>query len=577
MLTHLRRIAESTGTTGHFRRFLLLTVLSALSQALIVLMLFPVLRAVFTGRWSEAGWWVLAMALTTTAVWLIDRLAATSGLELGIAIMRAIEIHGPRAVRALPVEELRGRRLQRLRTTLANTGANATSSVVLILTPLIVAVIHPLVLALGLAVTVSWILGLTALLVAVLLGAAFILHLRTELAAETTYDRAVGELDDRLFEFAWLQPTLRTAGRTADAVELVEHEITAARSATMRLLTWQIPGELAFRVALQAGLLVLAAVTWFSYSTGAIDGVTAAAMIVVLLRVVEQFTAVSQLTVPVLASIRGLAEVRELVDLAAVAPAPQQPTDGPVLVETTGLAAGIIGDAEFTLAPGTVTVIVGRSGSGKTTLLKTLAGLRAPQAGEIRVNGRATTEVDRQALSAVVLQDTQLNDGTIAENILVAADTHTRGQLPAIVGEARLGETLERLSAGQETTVGELGSALSGGERQRVGIARALAKKAPLLLIDEATSALDAVNEAELVDTLGRVRERATTVIVSHRPAVLRIADQVLVMADGVIVEQGSPEELAAAGGEFADFLAAWGQALRDSAAPDQEVRRPRP
>ena len=202
--------------------------------------------------------------------------------------------------------------------------------------------------------------------------------------------------------------------------------------------------------------------------------------------------------------------------------------------------------------------MVGRSGSGKTTLLRTLAGLTPATAGTISLDGHAATEADLLGNATVVFQQTALSDGTIRENLLAVNPALGQAGLERIADTAQLPPVLQHASNGWDTPVGELGAQLSGGERQRVGIARALAKPAHLLLVDEATSALDAHNEQAIVESINRIRHDYTTVLVSHRPAMLRIADAVIVMADGRIAEQGSPSQLEASGGQYARLLSEW-------------------
>ena len=140
----------------------------------------------------------------------------------------------------------------------------------------------------------------------------------------------------------------------------------------------------------------------------------------------------------------------------------------------------------------------------------------------------------------MVFQDTVLADASLRDNLLAVNPNLTRTDLDRIAEAAMLTPILKQAPAGWDTPVGELGGQLSGGERQRVGIARALAKKAPLLLIDEATSALDVRNEHAIVDSIKQIRHNHTTVVVTHRPAMLELADVVIVMREGRIIEQGT-------------------------------------
>lgn len=164
-----------------------------------------------------------------------------------------------------------------------------------------------------------------------------------------------------------------------------------------------------------------------------------------------------------------------------------------------------------------------------------------------------TAEAHRDAVS-VVFQHPYLFEGTLRENVLVGDPGATPAQVAAAESLARVDEITARLPEGDAADVGEAGAKLSGGERQRVSIARALLKPAPVLLVDEATSALDPENERAVVDALTRDPLPRTRVIVAHRLSSIRTADRVLFLEDGAIAEDGTVEELLAAGGRFAAF-----------------------
>ena len=211
----------------------------------------------------------------------------------------------------------------------------------------------------------------------------------------------------------------------------------------------------------------------------------------------------------------------------------------------------------FTLEPGSTTAVVGPSGSGKTTVLFLIAGLRRPDHGQILVGGVDVADLGlqaRRALVSVVFQHPYLFDGTIRENIRVADPDAADDAIDNAVRLARVHQISHRLPDGDQSRVGEAGAALSGGERQRVSIARALLKPSGIPAVDEATSALDTENEASVIDAIRDDPQDRTRVMIAHRLDAIRIADHVLFLENGAIVEQGTIDDLNALGGRFADF-----------------------
>jgi ATP-binding cassette subfamily B protein IrtB len=290
----------------------------------------------------------------------------------------------------------------------------------------------------------------------------------------------------------------------------------------------------------------------------------AIALIVVIARYLEPFTTLSELA-PALESTRATLERIRTVLTAPLIDAGTQTLRGQssaARIEFDDVTFGyhgapVIDRVSFCLQPGTTTAIVGPSGSGKSTILALIAGLHQPTRGRVLVDGLDAVTLDaetRRAASSVVFQHPYLFHGTIRENVLVGNPDANDEEFSRAVALARVDELTNRLPEGVETVVGEAGSALSGGERQRVSIARALLKPAPILLVDEATSALDTENEAAVVDSLTADPASRTRVIVAHRLASIRHADRVLFLEDGRIVEDGSVDELLAAGGRFSEF-----------------------
>lgn len=568
MLTRLHTVIGGGRT---FRIYLLLVVLSTVLQVGAIITLFPLCRDLFSDDPAAAGWWVLLMVVLIAVCWVVDILAAHRGLDLGLTVMRRIHRATPDALLAWPESRLTPTMTADLRRLLSQGATEASSSVVLAFTPLATAVIYVFALGIGL-LFVHVPAGLVTLVGGALAMGALWASTRLEARADRQFEEATGEVDSRLFEFAVAQPSLRTGRQAGAGARLVDRAVSGNRSRVLRLLLWQIPGEFLFSLVTQGVLLAFGVVIWIGYDGGSLSAVEAATMVIVLLRVVEQVTAVAGLSAGVnnfnrsldlAAQVVNTTPVRPVANTTGAAPAVQLDGVGVTFPDgTTGLQ-----DVDLTAAPGSVTVVIGASGSGKTTLLRTLAGLTPPDTGALTLDGQAAGPAALRGTATFAFQHTVLNAGTLRENLLTVNPDLTDADLDRIGADARLTPLLEAAPEGWDTPAGELGAQLSGGERQRVGIARALAKPARVLLIDEATSALDTTSERAVVEAVRRVRDDYTTVIVTHRPAMLDIADRVVVMVDGRIVESGTPAELETAGGGYARLLAAWG------AAADWQVR----
>jgi ABC-type multidrug transport system fused ATPase/permease subunit len=202
--------------------------------------------------------------------------------------------------------------------------------------------------------------------------------------------------------------------------------------------------------------------------------------------------------------------------------------------------------------------VVGQSGAGKSTLAALVARFYDPSSGRVLIDGRDARDYSRPWLRAQVgflLQDTVLFTGTVAENIAYAVDA-TRAQVVAAARAAGAHDFVTALPEGYDTPLGPRGVGLSGGQRQRIGIARVLLRNPPLLVLDEPTTGLDAATEAALLDELEALMAGRTTVVITHSLTLARRTGRVLVLDAGRLVEDGSPAELLARGGQFARLCA---------------------
>jgi ABC-type multidrug transport system fused ATPase/permease subunit len=201
----------------------------------------------------------------------------------------------------------------------------------------------------------------------------------------------------------------------------------------------------------------------------------------------------------------------------------------------------------LTFHAGERVALVGASGGGKSSLLKLIPRLYDPTGGCIALDGcdiRSLPLRDLRRTISVVPQDPMLFCGTIRENVRLGSLEATADELTQAAEIAGLTDVIQKLPAGWDTMLGPMGAGLSGGEKQRLAIARALVQRRPILVLDEATSALDAASEDRLLARLEPWCAGRTVIVVSHRPAVARWADRIVVLSDGKVIEDGSHDLL---------------------------------
>ena len=214
----------------------------------------------------------------------------------------------------------------------------------------------------------------------------------------------------------------------------------------------------------------------------------------------------------------------------------------------------VLRDVSFTAKQGEVTALVGPSGGGKTTVSRLAARFWDNQKGTITVGGMKVADTDPEklmSLYSIVFQDVTLFNNTIMENIRLGRKDATDEEVLAAAHLANCDEFAEKLPEKWNTPIGENGCALSGGERQRISIARAFLKNAPIILLDEATASLDVENETLIQTALSRLIKNKTVLVIAHRMRTVASADHIVVLADGIVAEQGTPDELYRADGIY--------------------------
>ncbi|MBQ8921599.1 MAG: ABC transporter ATP-binding protein [Oscillospiraceae bacterium] len=220
----------------------------------------------------------------------------------------------------------------------------------------------------------------------------------------------------------------------------------------------------------------------------------------------------------------------------------------------------VLKDVSFTAKQGEVTALIGPSGGGKTTVSRLAARFWDVTGGKITLGGMDISGVDPETLFSafsIVFQDVTLFNQSIKDNIRIGKQDATDEEIMQAARLANCDEFVSRLPEGYDTVIGENGSELSGGERQRISIARAFLKDAPIILLDEASASLDVENETAIQTALSRLIKDKTVIVIAHRMRTVSGADHIVVLADGVVQESGTPDELLKQNGIFAGMVRA--------------------
>ncbi|WP_432108876.1 ABC transporter ATP-binding protein [Streptomyces sp. AA1529] len=565
MIRQLYRVLGPEGSRP-LNRLLLLQSGAAVLQGVAFALLVPALKALLGSHPAEVWSWLAAFAGCVVAYAVLQGAALSGGFTVGSQLSRVLHRRLADQALRLPLGWFTAGRTAEFSRLAGQNVIQVMSTPAHLLRPFISSLLTPVTLIVATFFfdvrTALVLLVCAPVLYAVQQGSTSLMR-RLDLGR----DAAIGESADRVLEYTRNQPVLRAFGRTAEGYGALDDALVAEARADRRLIARGLPGLVSFTFAtrLVFALLLALGVSW--QLDGSLTVPTLLALLVLLVRLIDSVSSAAEAGAGMRIARNTLERLGAVLDEPPF-PQPAEPrTPRDASVEFTGVtfhydggeAGGraVLDDVTFRLPERSMTALVGPSGAGKTTVASLLARFRDTTQGTVRIGGvdvRDITAEDLAAHVSLVFQDVCLFDGTIEENVRIAAPDAGAAELAEPAALSGLGRVIGELPDGWDTKVGEGGARLSGGQRQRVSIARALLKDAPILVLDEATAALDQENEALFAEAVRTLADRKTLLVIAHRLSTVVHADQILVLEDGRITERGRHEDLVTAGGTYASF-----------------------
>jgi ATP-binding cassette subfamily B protein len=528
-----------------------------------MILLVPISVALFDERYTDAGRWLVVLAAVVVAAAVAHYVQATLAIRMALTTMRLLHHRIGDHMVTLPLGWFNREAVGHVSQIAVKGTVFVGTSGANLITPVVLNTTSAATVVVGLFVY-DWRIGVVALIGGLVLAACGRVASGLIAGAESRTHDATVQVNTRVIEFARCQAVLRAFGRAGIGHEPLADALDAQHRVGRRALWQSVTGLMLNGIAVQAifsALIVAGA--WIAVG-GEINPITLVAILGLAARFASPLSALAEYGSAMRMAAAELRRITAVLDTPSLPePSAPQSVSVPGRVELDHVAFSypgrpVLTDVTFAAEPGTMTALVGPSGSGKTTITRLIARFYDVHGGVVRVGGvdvRDQITADLMSQLSLVFQDVYLFDDTLWENIRIGRPDASDADIEVAALTAGLQSVIERLPDGRNTRVGEGGSALSGGERQRVSIARALLKRAPIVLFDEATSALDPENEDHVAASIRQLAHGSTVLVIAHKLSTVIAADNIVVLsADGTVQDSGTHAELITRSGQYAEF-----------------------
>lgn len=547
---------------------IIFSALAAVFEGLALLCFFPILQSLLSSSFDSENLWLWLMLMGAFVIieslcrWRVNKLSHS---ESYVNVGHSLKMKIAQTLRAVPLQTLYSKRTGELTDVVAGNTEDVVMMMNTVATMVIRPVVVPIFMVLG-CLFISWPIALLMLLL-------FPLSIPLYLTYKKILTRVMGELQQAnrtlaadLVEFTQGIAVLRATGAIKRNGGAMQESIQNLEDIQKQGHTKGFLPNFLLSTLVEMGLwLVVMLGVWLIFNEHLdIASLIAIAIAIITTRFAEPMTLFLSFAQGFELFDQGLASIRKLMQIKplAVAEPPMDVNEFSIDIEQMSYhypddENHALDNLTLSIPAKSMTALVGPSGCGKTTLIRMLMRYGDPQSGYIKIGGVDIRHVPQETLMSyfsVVFQDVYLFDESIYANIALG---HAQASKEDIIKAAKLAhchDFIENLPNGYDTVVGEIGSKLSGGEKQRISIARAILKNAPIVILDEPTAALDTESEVAVQQAINTLVKDKTVIVIAHRLSTITHAQQILVLEEGKLVEQGAHAELVAKKGRYYDL-----------------------